>query len=103
MTRNRSNHGTARTERETETAFYHDWSGDEPLSTGIVSALADLSETDVTDVDRLYDRVDPDSLDAIFQPPNGKSTRNTGELSFRLGSYTVTVHASGFVVLTESP
>lgn len=102
MTKIRTNDGGSRTERETETAFFHDWSGNESLSTGIVSAVADLSGTDATDVERLYDRVDPDSLDSIFEPPNDRAARSTGHLSFRLGSHTVTVHASGFVTLTES-
>ena len=100
MSESRSNHGGPRIERKSETAFFHDWESDESLSTEIVSALEALAGPDLPDGERLYDRVDPDSLDTVFAPPNGRTHRNTGRLSFQLGAYTVTVHASGFVVLT---
>lgn len=102
MTATPYTNGGSRTEHESETAFFHDWGSDESLSTEIVSAIADLAGTDAMDVDRLYDRIDPDSLEAIFEPSSENAPRNAGKLSFQLDAYTITVHASGFVVVTRS-
>ncbi|WP_246998821.1 HalOD1 output domain-containing protein [Halosolutus gelatinilyticus] len=103
MTATQTEYGGTGIDPETETAIVsHDWDGDESLSATIVSTIAGLSETDPADVDRLYDRIDPDSLETIFEPTNGTSRRNGGQLSFQLDAYSITVHATGAVVVTRS-
>lgn len=103
MTAIRSNHGCAEIDPKTETAVVsHDWGSDTSLATTIVSTVADLSETDPVEVDRLYDRVDPDGLETIFRPADGSTTRNEGRVSFRLEGYSITVHASGTIVVTRT-
>ncbi|ARS91709.1 HalOD1 output domain-containing protein [Natrarchaeobaculum aegyptiacum] len=80
----------------------HDWETDESLSETIVSTVATLSGTEPDELDRLYDRVDPDSLETLFAPTGGTARRNAGRVSFRLAEYTVTVHASGTIVVTAA-
>ncbi|GAB3667542.1 HalOD1 output domain-containing protein [Halopiger thermotolerans] len=102
MTATRPTHGGSRIDYETETAFVsHDWSGDDSLAETIIATIADLSGSDPAELDRLYDRIDPDSLETIFAPANGSVARNSGRVSFRLDAYEVTVHASGAVVVTR--
>lgn len=79
--------------------FHHDWTSGEPLSTAIVDAIATLSDGDPTHVPLLYDRLDPDALDALFRPRERGATRSDGHLWFRLGEYGVSVFGDGRVVV----
>lgn len=103
MTATRSNHGGTGIDPERETAVVsHDWENDTSLSTTIVSTVASLSGRDPAKLDRLYDRIDPDSLETIFEPANGSTDRNGGRVSFRFDAYSITVHASGTIVVTRA-
>jgi hypothetical protein len=94
--------GRPRIDRERRTAFVsHDWGGEESLTATIVATVAELSGIDPTEVDRLYDRIDPDSLETLFEPA-GDAGRTTGRVSFRLEACTITVHATGDVVVTQA-
>lgn len=79
--------------------FYYD--ADEPasLSETIVTAIADIAAVDVTDLDPLYERVDPDSLNSIFQPASDDTPRSGGEIRFVLSDYEVTVSGNGHIVI----
>ena len=103
MTATIDNHGGPRIDPETKTAITsHDWESDDSLATTIVSTVAALADTTPEELDRIYDRIDPDSLESLFEPANGATKRNAGQVSFRLDRYTVTVHASGTIVVTDS-
>ncbi|MFB1066643.1 hypothetical protein CP556_03660 [Natrinema sp. CBA1119] len=102
MTVTPHDHGRSRIDRDRETAFVsHDWTGTDSLTNTIVSTVAELSEIDPTEVERLYDRINPESLETLFQPTNGTAGRNTGQVSFQLDAYTVTVHATGDIVVAR--
>lgn len=79
--------------------FHHDWESDDDLATKIVSAVATMTDKDETDVELLYDRVDPDSLDALFSATNADDSRSNGVLWFSLEDCSVTVYGTGFVVV----
>ena len=103
MTATLNNHDGPQIDPETKTAITsHDWEGNRSLATTIVSTVATLSETTPDELERIYDRIDPDSLETLFAPANGATRRNAGQVSFRLDRYTVTVHASGTIVVTDS-
>lgn len=83
-----------------ETAYMqYDWEGDDDLSTAIVSTVARLSDTDPVNVGRIFDRIDPDALDRLFEPAREDLDRNDGHLWFPLDGYGVTVYGNGFVVV----
>lgn len=68
---------------------------DERLSEAVISAVATAEETDPLALEPpLYDAVDPDALDALFQSP-----RVAGRMAFRYLGRTVTVHADRRVVV----
>ncbi|WP_222919883.1 HalOD1 output domain-containing protein [Natrinema sp. SYSU A 869] len=103
MTVTSDDHGRSRIDRERKTAFVsHDWTGNDSLTTTIVSTIAALSNSDPIEVDRLYDQIDPESLETLFAPTSGAAARNTGQVSFRLDAYTITVHATGDIVVVRS-
>ncbi|SEW02922.1 HalOD1 output domain-containing protein [Natrinema salifodinae] len=103
MTATPHDHGRPRIDPDRKTAFVsHDWTGADSLTNTIVSTVAELSGTDPIELDRLYDRIDPESLETLFAPANGAAGRNTGQVSFRLDGYTITVHATGDIVVERA-
>lgn len=78
-------------DREPLRAF--DWTEAETPSSAVVAAVSDVSGDDPTDIEPLYDVVDPDSLDDLFAP--ARSPRLTGAVRFEYHGYPVTVTADG--------
>lgn len=76
----------------------YDWSHTKP-SDAVVEVVADLVTGGPISFGPLYDRIDPDALDAIFRSDgNGRPTAGT-RVSFPLAGRTVVVHGSGAVVV----
>ncbi|RQG86101.1 hypothetical protein EA462_17255 [Natrarchaeobius halalkaliphilus] len=103
MTVTGDNHDGRRIDSQAGTALLsHDWNEGDSLANAIVSAIATLSGRTPDEMERLYDRIDPDSLEAIFEPTNGTTNRADGTLSFRLEGYAVIVHGSGTVLVAKN-
>ncbi|MFB6184719.1 MAG: HalOD1 output domain-containing protein [Haloarculaceae archaeon] len=83
----------------TERRFQHDWDGDAELTTEILDAVASVDDADVYGGQRLYDAVDPDALETLFEPV-ADASRSTGRLSFTVAECRVTVDADGDVRVT---
>ncbi len=81
------------------THFHHDWDGDRSLAAAIVSAVAELSRKDPTELEVLYEVVDPDALNELFEPTGTDVRRDGGHLWFSLEEYAVTVYGDGFVTV----
>ena len=94
-----------RTGYDQVTDTYHrqyDWESSEPLSGVIIAAVAAVADTEPTELESLYDCVDPDALDALFCPPSEDRPRSHGRLSFSLGKYEVAVHGHGEIIVDVS-
>lgn len=82
--------------------FYHGIDETSSLSTAIVSALAEIEETDPTALGfTLHDYVDPDALDAIFAPKLDGTMREECRLEFSLPDHHVTVFSDGHIIVKE--
>jgi hypothetical protein len=79
--------------------FHHDWTAREELVGKVVSAVADATGRDVTSVERVHDRLDPESLNGLFNRRTADRDATDARLTFRLDGCTVTVHGSGLVVV----
>lgn len=75
-----------------------DWSRTEPVSTLVVAAVAKAAGVDTTDLEPLYDAVDPEALDELFKP-TGSTGRMINSLSFPYSGHLVTVHGDGKVAV----
>ena len=65
-----------------------------PLSVRVVETVADALGADAMELGPLYDVIDPDALDLLFEPPR----RSTGgRVTFTFEGCTVTVDADGRV------
>lgn len=80
---------------ETVTSVCH--SGD--ISNTVVTAVARAKGVDVLDLDPLYDAVDPDALNRLFDA-DGPDRSNALELSFSMAGCDVLVRGEGEVVVT---
>jgi len=87
------------------TDTYHrqyDWDSPERLSSAIITAVATVAGTEPTELEPLYDCVDPDAVDALFRPLSEDRPRSDGCLSFSLNEYEVTVYGHGEIIVDVS-
>lgn len=78
----------------------HDWGGDERVMATIVRAVAIVTNTPPSDFDPLFESIDPDALDQLFDGPSGDSAQDTSWVSFRFNDCTVQVSATGTIEIT---
>lgn len=79
-----------------------DWDGTRSLGEIVLTAVADASGRNETDLPILYDVVDADALSRMFRPRSGAPARSEASASFRYAGYRVTVHARGRVDVSEA-
>ncbi|NHN42027.1 hypothetical protein G9C85_10350 [Halorubellus sp. JP-L1] len=75
-----------------------DWSETDPSNAVVKLVAADLNR-DPLDIESLYERVDPDALDAIVTTTGTDTDRSTVTVSFTYADRFVTVDATGTVVV----
>jgi hypothetical protein len=89
----------AETRYDAETGTYHleyEWRDAMPLSMIVVMIVSDLEGVAPTEIDPLYDYLDPELLDKLFSPrPDG--TLDAGEVSFTYIDYEITVFRHGHI------
>ena len=94
-----------RTGYDPMTDTYHhqyDWDSSERLSGAIIATVATVADTEPTELEPLYDCVDPDALDALFRPLSEDRPRSHGRLSFSFDEYEVAVHGHGEIIVDVS-
>lgn len=92
----------AGTRYDEATGTYHveyDWRDAMPLSMIVVMIVADLEGVAPTDLDPLYDYLDPELLDRLFSPQEDGRLA-TGEVSFTYHDYEITVFRHGHIGIT---
>lgn len=72
----------------------HEWSSSASLSGTVVAALANFKGVESTEMEPLYEHVDPDALEALFDP-SGDGFRAGGRVSFTANNNQVTIHSHG--------
>lgn len=77
----------------------YDFDGTDP-TVAIVQTLADVTGEEPTEVESLFDHVDPDALNTLLLSSNGSGHVTT--VSFTVTDRRVNVGSDGFVVVTES-
>lgn len=75
--------------------------GTESVSRAVVETLDALPDFDATDGAALYDYVDPDALDDLFDAPEDDAA--DGTVTFQVLDYQVVVEAGDGVVVRELP
>lgn len=75
---------------------------DEPAARTVVEAVAEATGDDPLEMRPLYDTVDTDALDTVFEPTGGALDGRSGRVSFRFNGCDVTVHSDGRTVVSSS-
>lgn len=72
------------------------------VSTAVVVAVADVTDTHPTDLPPLYDVVDPDALDAIFRPSGDGQPGPGVHVTFTMAGCTVSIRDGAITVTADS-
>ena len=89
-------------ERDLETTrVQYDWSSTSP-SIAVMETIAAVSDCRQEELDPLYERINPDSLDDIVDPRFTKRADARSTVSFGYGEYHVTVRSDGEVSVASS-
>lgn len=67
------------------------------ISNAVVSAVADLTDTDPTSLEPLFATIDPDALEALFEPTAGGLERSPKRVVFTYSGCDVVVSGDGTV------
>ena len=81
-------------------AQYDSNSGRPPRET-IIRALADAADVEPVDLPPIYQYVDPEALDALFERRDGGTDGDT-ILSFQVDSWNVFVHSDGRIRICDA-
>jgi len=82
----------------------HDWQADEPLSTTLVTSVAAILEADTSELPPLFDRVDSDALNQIFDPIESTDAgRESGRIMFPYCGFFLTIHGNGEIWIQTQP
>lgn len=73
---------------------------DEDISETVINAVADAKGVDPLDLDPLCDVIDPDALDALFNPVFAGAS--VTRLGFEMADCDVLVRGSGEVVVSQA-
>ena len=91
--------GRSPDEREVH-RVHHDLNGDQALSTSVTVAVADAAGVEPSDIpEQLYDVIDPEALDTLFEPRDDGTPRRGGRLAFSLYGHHITVDGDGTVTV----
>lgn len=90
---------TVRPECQPEHQTRHDFSTRESLHLTIVEALAAVEDVPETEVDPLYDAVEPDSLERLFAHAAAREWALS--VTFAVGKRSVAVHSDGRVLVHD--
>lgn len=78
----------------------HDMGGDGSVPDSVVEALTEATDLPADQLQgRLYELLDPDALDDLFQPKHDGTPRYGGALSFSVAGHDVTVAADGTITV----
>ncbi|WP_232686521.1 HalOD1 output domain-containing protein [Halobacterium zhouii] len=73
-----------------------------PVSQHVVEKVSEVTDTDPTDLEPLFNTVDPDSLNTLFSDIQSASPRDEGHVAFPIAGCQVTIWADGRVEVEEN-
>jgi len=77
----------------------YDWTSDVPLSTEVLTLVAEAADVDPIDLEPMNNCVDPDALNKLFSTREDGTPRAGGNVSFEIHGHYVTVFADGQIVV----
>ena len=75
----------------------YEWPDDTDLSVAVIEAVASVSGRDPTEIEPMYEYVDPDALDALFESGERRTAGST--VSFPVADHLVVAHSDGEIAV----
>lgn len=72
------------------------------VSTAVIEAVAEYAECDPDELPPLYNTVDPDALDRLFESKGGLAPREGGTVGFNYAGYRVRIEVGRAIDVTVS-
>ncbi len=97
-------HGAAVTQLGGNAHFVqYDWDDSVSLSTVVIESVSQVAgKAPELLGDPLYNYVDPDALDQLFEPLRGTRQRERGRVAFEFAGYRVTVRGDGGILINPA-
>lgn len=95
---NQSEEGDAPSANDGAIRAEYDWT-DTPASTAVVETVAAACDCEPTELDPLYEVVDPDALDAVVRSSENGPVVGGATVTLEVADRSVTVHDGGAVVV----
>jgi hypothetical protein len=88
------------TESGTTVRRQFDFQGTDP-SMAVIQTMADVTEQAPTELETLFDHIDPDSLNTLLLSSDNAGFEQATTVTFSVEDRTVSVASDGFVVVTH--
>lgn len=107
MTRNNQNHGDKGRAIKYDPqrgAYYtrYEWAKEESLIDIAVQAVASIADKPLSDID-IFARINPDALEALFEPTSDGSRSDEGGVWFLLAEHRIIVQSDGLIEIYPPP
>ena len=79
----------------------HNWNQHDSISTTLIEAVSAVVGEQSTTLPPLFESVDPDALDSVFEPTTA-TPRTAGRISIPYAGFLVTIYADGEITFTAS-
>lgn len=88
----------ATAESSSPTSVHHDFTGDQTASLAVIETVAAVSGTDPIELPPLYDVINPDALNALFEP-HDRRTGSGLRVEFSYNGFDIVVREGPKVVV----
>ena len=78
------------------------WTHADSVTCAIIDELTHLDDVAVEDLDPLYETIDPDVLERLFEPRGNPPTPLSGELRFEYSGHVVVISADGSGLIVDA-
>lgn len=85
-------------------AYYmrYEWAREESLTDITVQAVASIADKPLSEID-IFARINPDALEALFEPTSDESRSDEGGVWFSLAEHRIIVQSDGLIEIYPPP
>jgi len=73
----------------------HGWTHPDSMCVRVIDAVVETMGTDTTEIDPLYDYIDPDALNDLFKPSEDGRHRRGGRVEFQIEGHLIRISSHG--------
>jgi Halobacterial output domain 1 len=73
----------------------HGWTHPDSISVRVIDAVVETIGTDTTEIDPLYDYIDPDALNDLFKSSENGQHHRGGRVEFQMEDHLIRISSDG--------